>query len=349
MKWAKDARNLVKNSDLETKSQAIVSVEGLLLHKPQFRADVSPLVQDIAIAKSLYERIHLSDRDLDRAVFRIERRWIDKDLPNTELLDALSYAFGRLAFMLHDAHIHLNIENEYEWTLNAIDSAAAPGERMKSLLRPRCMINLRDERVSWVKVRDGAKITLSRVQDTVNREDIEMMPDRYGIRNVKSQMFAPHLGIVDRVREMWPIAKRMTETDGYHITATFLWKNGHPVWQAVHAEFDHDSKAVVWAEIKQQIQVNGADQALFIGEVWVANPESGAPMVHAGDSPNRKEGLSIEGVDSSGSHVHLFGEFVREGEQVRVSEPTEMKFMRHVFADAAREAWGLPPLRHSSD
>jgi hypothetical protein len=51
----------------------------------------------------------LSQHVIDNGVLSIERRWVDSELPDTEVLDALAHIYGQLALLIVNLHDHLGV------------------------------------------------------------------------------------------------------------------------------------------------------------------------------------------------------------------------------------------------
>src|SRR6266567_3474187 len=44
------------------------------------------------------------DKIADEALFKVERRWVDSELPDSEILEALCHCYRRLSQIIFDAH-----------------------------------------------------------------------------------------------------------------------------------------------------------------------------------------------------------------------------------------------------
>lgn len=105
MKWLVTARNKIeKQGDLNAFSFVHARIIASYLDE----------VPDIDISVGLSEgverllrkipRLALEKQVLEYGVLQIERRWVDEELPDYELFDALGYAYGRLSIIVDDTH-----------------------------------------------------------------------------------------------------------------------------------------------------------------------------------------------------------------------------------------------------
>ena len=110
MRWLVDARNKIeKQGDLEAES--FVKAEIIASH-----LDEGPWMQVPARLfdgpETLLARIlpgAIQDHVREHGTLKIQRGWVETDLPEFELLEALAIAYGRLAELVHDAHQQMGL------------------------------------------------------------------------------------------------------------------------------------------------------------------------------------------------------------------------------------------------
>jgi hypothetical protein len=106
MKWLVDARNqVVKRGDLETRSTARALIRSYgAIAVTEFTAP--PFVPADVIAADLAEFGIPPLREVVRnaSILVVERRWLAKDLPDHELLEALAHCYGILSIIVAEAH-----------------------------------------------------------------------------------------------------------------------------------------------------------------------------------------------------------------------------------------------------
>jgi hypothetical protein len=110
--WLKDARNtIVKEGELEADSTAVVKLvtwrDDVLLesHVPPSAAS-SLIMRNLPLMECI-NNVRVPPGALKSAAISIERRWSVEDLKGREILEALAQAYGVLAELVLDAHIHL--------------------------------------------------------------------------------------------------------------------------------------------------------------------------------------------------------------------------------------------------
>jgi hypothetical protein len=107
MRWVVRSRNrIVKESDLELLSLASVRVSLDWANEFAMSWSMPPRYRTRDILIRL-----LSTQDIPRTgMMTIERRWIDRALPDSELLDACAYAYNRIAQVIALAHANAEVE-----------------------------------------------------------------------------------------------------------------------------------------------------------------------------------------------------------------------------------------------
>jgi len=156
MRWLKEARNKIeKQGDLEAESFVRAEIiashldEGPRLEVPTrlFEGPEVLLRRIPAGSVSEHERAHGS--------VKIERRWVESDLPEFELLDALATAYGHLSELVADAHRQMGLappRTENHETGERFD-AATLGWRLP------CMIGHDQPRALLLSLSDGSRIS----------------------------------------------------------------------------------------------------------------------------------------------------------------------------------------------
>jgi len=107
MTWLISARNVVvKEGDLSTSSKLRISIVETWFTPPYIEIDVPPFTETGDFIKFLAKN-NPNNVDLKVGLLRAERRWIDEQLKECELLEALSHVFVVLSDLLLDAHENL--------------------------------------------------------------------------------------------------------------------------------------------------------------------------------------------------------------------------------------------------
>jgi len=97
----------------------------------------------------------VSEHERAHGSVKIERRWVESDLPEFELLDALATAYGHLSELVADAHRQMGLappRTENHETGERFD-AATLGWRLP------CMIGHDQPRALLLSLSDGSRIS----------------------------------------------------------------------------------------------------------------------------------------------------------------------------------------------
>jgi hypothetical protein len=93
--------------------------------------EVPPFLPTEMVGKMLMDRLDPPEILQKEGVLEIERRWVEKGLPDWEILDAFKHCYGVLSELLTDAHDRCRIEmrDMFDW-----EHAAVPKDHLgKSL------------------------------------------------------------------------------------------------------------------------------------------------------------------------------------------------------------------------
>lgn len=158
MVWMVDARNRIeKQGDLEAHSflraEIVASYldPGPTIEIPAKLFDSTPKIVGRIGDNAALRHV------LKHGTLRIERRWVENTLPDYELLDAVSIAYGRISELVSDAHRQMGLECPVTIdveTGHAYDKGALGG-------RMPCMIGHGDARATFINLADGQEVGVS--------------------------------------------------------------------------------------------------------------------------------------------------------------------------------------------
>ena len=245
----------------------------------------------------------LPSRVLEDIMLMVERRWVDKRLPDRELLDALAHGYGVLLQLLADAHKraavpYCDIDTLHMSNID-LDTALKRGGRLP------CMVTTLAARTAHYRVKDG-----SLVQE--DEAEIRKISDRrlgkahrkHGTALLENALRELQVdSALDLVEPYFEQAKRILQADKFHRFVVILCRGGETISVQGPQLNDRTSKYVFAQELARQVVLTGADGVLTIGEVWMALPtrdQEGAVIAPA-DSPNRMEALEVYAETSDGT------------------------------------------------
>ncbi len=313
MHWLLVARNYIeKEGDLKTLSVADVTITldwGMRIYQ---RFPVDPFLSTSQIAETVRESVPVEKEKAESALLEVERRWVDVQLPDYEVLDALSYCYSFIAKLVEDAHAQLGIRGlcPYRKELGVIDIEQKRIEHLGG--RPPCMVATRGMRTVIMKLSTGEELSPMTHEKAIDRKDAEKAARRYGF-NESAEMFKTKPQNLREQAEHWfSMAKVILTKDGYHIPTVIV---GPPNPGIIHVAIEEQvDKYVMWERIAEHVEVSGAEWLVFIGEAWLRVPEE---KIRPKDYPYKpREGLSVIAASNDGGFVSICAEFKREGNSI---------------------------------
>jgi hypothetical protein len=337
MCWMHDARNKIeKVGDLETHS--FVRAEVLASH-----LDEGPQIE---VPAHLFESVQALLRNIPNGpageymrrhgVLRIQRRWVEKTLPDYELLDAVAIAYGKIAELVHDAHrqIGLNPPQTIHGETGERYDLAAMGWRLP------CMIGHELPRMLSISLADGTRVGFEKERVDIDRAEAAALA-HYGVK-LFEPMRRKYKTEDDLAIGYFELARAMFLHDGYHISILFLFRDREPVSTFQIDVETQQEKYLLMKELSAEVTKTGADAAFIISEVWTANPSSLKPYERPADLPTRQEALTLTLVRKTGEPLDIMAMIVRDADRVSLAETQiEHKIAPFEFA-AFYRAWGRP-------
>ncbi|GAC1408771.1 MAG: hypothetical protein NVSMB64_17330 [Candidatus Velthaea sp.] len=105
LRWLVAARNHIeKEGDLDTASTMRVSITDSYMPERSFEANVPPRLRSQEIAYYLASSDLRPKNVWPDSTLRVERRWVDSNLPDREIMAAIGHALGVYVELLVDAH-----------------------------------------------------------------------------------------------------------------------------------------------------------------------------------------------------------------------------------------------------
>jgi hypothetical protein len=298
MRWARDARNAIeKQGDLTTHSQVRATIIASYLDGPETEWLPQALFmspeQVFRTVPAKFRVPHI----VENGTLLIERRWVDSELPEIEVLEALSHVYGEFADVLVD---FMNT-NHLKIPLNLANT------------RPDAMGALAMDRALYLSMRDG-----SPTGNRYFRKSLER-PEKGTIRRVKKR-YGPgaqwaKLGAAktfeDVASEFFNHARIVLQRDGYHRSLTFFLK-GKQIIQMIPTDHpDRASRYVLMRDFAKLARIEGADGVFMIAEAWTAAAEDAPESGFAVDAKNRGEALMMHAANATGDTFVMQAPFYR--------------------------------------
>ncbi|MDX0139340.1 hypothetical protein CN128_24565 [Sinorhizobium meliloti] len=309
MKWAMEARNSIeKEGDLRTHSQ----VRGEIIAS-YYEGPVSPWVPQAlyaspqqfyhAVPKAFFEVPHI----VENGTLLIERRWVDEQLPQMEVLEALAHVYEELAITVADFCNHLGIEPP-AWVLDS---------------KPDVMGELAMDRALYLSMRDGSRVGI-RLFKKQKKIDGKALRRRYGDQKAKWERIKKAGSFKELCDAFFQLARFLMAKDGYHHSFTYFLKGMQLVQMIGTDHPDRASRYVMMRDLAKLARLLDADGMMMVGEAWTAKPED-APSGLAADAKNRGEALWLAATNAKCETYAFTAQIVRKKNKkhkVKRLEPT---------------------------
>ncbi|MCZ7424845.1 hypothetical protein O7607_03775 [Micromonospora sp. WMMA1949] len=286
LRWVQKARNrIVKESDLELHSEARVKVTLDWLTEREKTLTLPSRFTTQQILVTVLRSLVLPPEGL----LAIQRRRVDRLLPDRELLAATSYAYGRIASIIAEAH-HRSGIGECDLAAREPDCVTA------SLVPfPPCMGLSDDTRSAYINLANGADVGPRYVMLRQNDDILELAKSKFGD-------FRAHGDAIERVPRLAEAAKRVLSASKFHATFVTLLK-GEKVLTILPLVVEHpQGKFLAMNLVADEVERLNADGLTMVVEIWLGLPggpgwQEGKPV---SEQPGRKEALQIVGITRSG-------------------------------------------------
>jgi hypothetical protein len=251
MTWIVKSRNrIVKEADLELLSRARVDISLDWAHEMSMTWSMPPRYTTRQILIRL-----LSTQDVPPAgVLTVERRWVDRLLPEHELLDACAHAYRLTASVIATAHARKGV---HRCDLPPRNSSCVTSELVT---RPPCMLEIDETRKLHINLETREEIAeYVRVIPGNKQEAVK----RYG----ENELTGDAIALVPQIIE---INKKMLSLDGGLMTVAILMR-GDQIIDTFSLEFDDQaSKRLAFHKVGEWVRRYGADGVVVVSESWAA-------------------------------------------------------------------------------
>lgn len=299
MKWAKDARNSIeKQGDLEGHSQVRAEIIASYFPGPETAWMPQLLFKSPQVIWRSIPNKYLIPHIIGNGTLLIERRWVDNNLPDTEILEALAHVYNEFCVTIAD--------------LLVVNDIPVPPQLDRS--RPDPMGELAMNRAIYLSMADGS-ITghrfFKKPIEGPTEVQKEKIAKRYGRENTwkrleKAKSFRE---VADAYFER---ARIVMARDGIHHSFVFLLKGLHVI-QLIRA--DHPTRAsryVLMRDFAKLARIAKADGVMYIGETWIARGDDLPKSGFAADATDRSEAIMLSAVNSTGEHFQLTSDVTRK-------------------------------------
>lgn len=291
-RWSVDSRNRVtKESDLDLLSTCQVTWALNWVNRVENAETFPPHMSTREIIDELRRR-HIAPA----GVVTVRRRWVDKELPEWELLDATAEAYSRLARLLWTVHSAAGVYgcDIEDRSIECVTSALSDNPSRLS-----CMHLASSDLQGHFSLTDNRVI--EQIYESV---EIDLERGRASAERIGG-IGLPALDPISNVPGFMETARRVMNKDGYHDTLCFLYR-GNEVAAMRKLQFNNQQeKMLSFEHVAELVESTRSDGVLVIGEMWVAvqtekEKELGTVFFPARDRLDRMEALSVYAVTRDG-------------------------------------------------
>lgn len=292
MTWLIEARNvIVKEGDLSTSSKLRIAVVETWFASPCMEMDIHPFVDTEDFAKLLAKH-KPNNLDLTVGLLRTERRWVDEQLKEYELLEALSHVFVVLSDLLLDAHENLYYRKDLlkcPWYIQ---------HKPDKDRYPDCMKAQEWDRTIWLDLNTGQM--LRPVDFPVRKIDDKEVKKHYPDLQQRTGQRKKPKDLKEEADILFEGAKTILITDGFHIPIAIVgYPDGHRDILALHM-LDRTQKHLSIRKLAADIERSGATSVILIGEAWVSSTEEYRLTPVGVESPTLGEALQLVAANAKG-------------------------------------------------
>jgi hypothetical protein len=308
--WAKESRNrITKEGDLDTESYNLVSfiTDWTDEMTRQFEAKAS--VPSTVLVRHALAQLQ-SELISEESLFCIERRWVDKNLPDRELLGATSHVLIILCELLEDAHAFIRA------------GSGTACEQFEKLLKMRSeypfeLANAEESRKVWVRAENLQRIRYDLRKFSTTLPPPDAVEERYGAApELPEEIQTETLdGAVTFCLER---AKGLLKHDKHLASFVFALSSDHKSSIALQLAIeDRAGKHIAIRRVASFLSRQRIEWALLVGESWLASYDPSVPLTqHAAQLPNRREAITVQGVSANGNFCNRYVEFSRRGDTI---------------------------------
>jgi hypothetical protein len=257
---------------------------------PQFEADPLQTLEEILAE---IDSLPLPTRIRRESTISIERRWVDTEIPNMELLDVLAHAYGVLSQLIHSAHERAGVSHglviDVEGEQLSIPHMEAEGNRLP------CMVTSRAIRTVNLHLEERTLATGGKMWSVeTDREQAEKSARKYGLDKLVRLETAPESPI-DLLPMYIKGATAVAHSGEEHGWFIFFFRGIAPVDSRALLARDAADKRDLAQSIAEIVAANRIDGVIEIGEVWQspATPDPDGAFIRPGAHPERTEAIMI--------------------------------------------------------
>ncbi|MGW1743480.1 hypothetical protein ACWCPQ_32285 [Nocardia sp. NPDC001965] len=325
MRWLINSRNrVVKQGDLEIESTATIRVlldysdvvdliDDSLAQAARRDGTVTRQISPLTDPPEYLRYLRSLPRQLVKdGSFVVERRWADKALPDTEILEALAHCYSVLSGLLKDAH-------------RATGRLPDAADKLwpSDYLRPPCMVTTLNRRSAQYRIDDGSPVSsvLHPTRPLSEREQ-KRADRKYRLDEFRGALASCSDFTLDAVDPLFDLAKRVLKADRYHQFITILVDGTGQILIEAPIFDDRISKHRYFKDLALRVASRAINAVITISEVWESSlhTNSDGTLIPPAEAPDRREALEVFAVAANGSSRHRGVYFHRQFRKIIFDE-----------------------------
>lgn len=337
LKWSHDSRNrIVKEGDLILFSKAKIAIVTSWFEPSSIEIEIPPFTKTSDFVRAISERISIKPSYLD-AILRVERKWVDSELPKTELLEALAYTFRFLTKMLLDAHKSL-LKDKYVEKCSWYHVYNSQKKQIHG-----SMNSFDWYRTSWFDLKNNEFIDIQ--ESVINKKLLSQKKAKERYSNCLSSIrkFKDAKNLNEEAKIFFEMAKGVLKRDGHHSPIAIIgYPNGSKKVYSLAFKGKSD-KILVIHKLANTLKSTGAITFILIGESWLY-PASTVKYTKKGfECPDKKEALSVSALNAKGDEFHYNVIFEKLDNKIVIKEESQDKFGNYneFLLLPIKKAWGI--------
>jgi hypothetical protein len=334
LRWLVEARNQIeKQGDLQTRSKLKATISDSWHDEPVFECELSPLTPADKIADQVLEQFQTPVTS-EEALLKIERLWVDANLPNYEILEALAHCYVFLYELIEDAHHHL---------ISPLSQPNCPSSSSEGRSILEYTVSLASPRLVWVKLKNREQAIVTPTFAKITDESLDDAGKHYQIDPSLLHGLGKSASFRDECVGWFQLAKHMLRVDKHH-QPTALLKTEKTIHIVALRMNDKAEKHLAIRNLAQQAKRLNARAVYFINEVWLSTAQKVSDQFYKVDTKTRGEGLVLHGLTIEGEFLTCTAEFQRVGGAIVIGEDS---INSEVFPNILRpfcDVWKIQPL-----
>jgi hypothetical protein len=337
LKWSHDSRNrIVKEGDLILFSKAKIAIVTSWFEPSSIEIEIPPFTKTSDFVRVISEIISIKPSYLD-AMLRVERKWVDSELPKTELLEALAYTFRFLTKILLDAHESL-LKDKYAEKCSWYHVYNSQKKQIHG-----SMNSFDWYRTSWFDLKNNEFIDIQ--ESVINKKLLSQKKAKERYSNCLSSIrkFKDAKNLNEEAKIFFEMAKGVLKRDGHHSPIAIIgYPNGSKKIYSL-AFKDKSDKILVIHKLANTLKSTGAITFILIGESWLY-PASTVKYTKKGfECPDKKEALSVSALNAKGDEFHYNVIFEKLDNKIVIKEESQDKFGNYneFLLLPIKKAWGI--------